>query len=159
MSKLQTTLFDDQRLTLSAALDLTAQSLIEYGQHYRHWAIAYSGGKDSTATVAAVCYLLATGRVPAPESLTILYADTRQELPPLHIAAMRMLDVLRQRGHRVIQVLPKLDDRYFVYILGRGVPPPNKKPASMPPNGAMKKTGKLFANPTRPRRKGESVRR
>ena len=125
MSKAQITLFDDQRLSLSAALDLTAQSLIEYGQHYRHWALAYSGGKDSTATVAAVCYLLATGRVPAPESLTVLYADTRMELTPLQIAAMRMLDTLRQRGHRVIQVLPPLDDRFFVYMLGRGVPPPN----------------------------------
>lgn len=125
MSKAQITLFDDQRLSLSAALDLTAESLIQYGQHYRHWAIAYSGGKDSTATVAAVCNLLATGRVPAPESLTILYADTRMELTPLQIAAMRMLGVLRQRGHRVIQVLPALDSRYFVYMLGRGVPPPN----------------------------------
>jgi DNA sulfur modification protein DndC len=125
MSTLQSTLFDDQKMTLSRALDLTAESLIEYGQHYKHWAIAYSGGKDSTATVAAVCYLLTTGRVPAPESLTIMYADTRQELPPLQIAAMRMLGVLRERGHRVIQVLPKMDDRYFVYMLGRGVPPPN----------------------------------
>lgn len=123
--KAQQTLFDDQRMTLDQALELTAQSLIEYGQHYRHWALAYSGGKDSTATVAAVCYLIATGRVPAPESLTILLANTRQELPPLYIAALRMLDALRERGHRVIEVLPRLDDRYFVYILGRGVPPPN----------------------------------
>lgn len=127
MSKAQITLFDDQRLSLSAALDLTAESLIQYGQHYKHWAIAYSGGKDSTATVAAVCYLLATGRVPAPESLTVLYADTRMELTPLQIAAMRMLGVLEARGHRVIQVLPELDDRFFVYMLGRGVPPPNNR--------------------------------
>lgn len=118
-------LFDDQRLTLADSIDLTAQSLIAYAANYRHWAIAYSGGKDSSALVAVVTHLIATGRVPAPETLTILYADTRQELPPLHLGALEMLAALEQRGHRTQVVLPKMDDRYFVYMLGRGVPPPN----------------------------------
>lgn len=121
----QATLFGEQRLTLADSLDLTAQSLAAYALDYRHWAIAYSGGKDSTATVAAVMHLIDTGRVPVPESLTVLYADTRQELPPLHIGAMQMLEALRARGVRTEVVLPKLDDRYWVYVLGRGVPPPN----------------------------------
>jgi DNA sulfur modification protein DndC len=55
----------------------------------------------------------------------VLYADTRQEIPPLHYGAMQMLDVLRTKGIDGRVVLPKLDDRYFVYMLGRGVPPPN----------------------------------
>ena len=45
----QTSMFDGQRLTLDDAIDLTRQSLIAYGLEYRHWAIAYSGGKDSSA--------------------------------------------------------------------------------------------------------------
>jgi len=57
--------------------------------------------------------------------LTVLYADTRQELPPLHIGAMRMLSDLSQRGVNTKVVLPEMDDRYFVYMFGRGVPPPN----------------------------------
>lgn len=121
----QSSFFDDQRLSLGDALDLTRQSLLVYGLDYRHWAIAYSGGKDSTATVAAVLYLLETQQLPTPASLTVLYADTRQELPPLHFGAMQMLERLRQRGVTTQVVLPKLDDRYFVYMLGRGVPPPN----------------------------------
>lgn len=125
MSRLQASMFDSERLTLADALDLTAQSLIAYAANYRHWAVAYSGGKDSSALVSAVTHLIATKRVPAPESLTVLYADTRQELPPLHLGAMQMLDALTARNIRAQVVLPKLDDRYFVYMLGRGVPPPN----------------------------------
>ncbi|MFG6097870.1 phosphoadenosine phosphosulfate reductase family protein [Leptothoe sp. ISB3NOV94-8A] len=68
---------------------------------------------------------LETGRIPQPESVTILHADTRQELPPLHNAAMNLLDKLRSQGFDTRVVLPELDHRYFVYMLGRGVPPPS----------------------------------
>lgn len=120
-------MFEDQRATLDGALMETAASLLTYGERYRHWAIAYSGGKDSSATVTAIVHLLETGRVPRPESLTVLYADTRMELPPLQIAAMETLRVLRERGVSTQVVLPALDDRYFVYMLGRGVPPPKNR--------------------------------
>lgn len=122
MTKLS--LFEDERLTLSDALDLTATSMQAYGAAYRHWAIAYSGGKDSSATVTAVVHLLESGRIPQPESLTVLYADTRMELPPLQISALSTLSGLERRGIRTQVVLPAMDDRFFVYILGRGVPPP-----------------------------------
>lgn len=121
----QPTLFDDQRMSADQALELTAQSLLAWGQTHRHWCIAYSGGKDSSATVSVVVHLIESGRVPAPESLTILYADTRMELPPLQSAAMSMLAELRRRGYRAEVVLPAMDDRFFVYMFGRGVPPPS----------------------------------
>lgn len=122
---LQSTLFDGQRLTLDDSIDLTRQSLLAYGDQYRHWAVAYSGGKDSTALVKTIVYLIERGLIPAPESLTVLYSDTRQELPPLHVAAMQTLAALKAKGIETKVVLPKIDDRYFVYMLGRGVPPPN----------------------------------
>jgi DNA sulfur modification protein DndC len=117
--------FDAQRMSFHDAVDLTAQSLMAYGPKYRHWAVAYSGGKDSSATVAAVVHLIESGRVKAPESLTVLYADTRMELPPLHAAAMEMLGALRAKGIETKIVLPKMDARFMVYMLGRGVPPPS----------------------------------
>lgn len=102
-------------------------SLAEYGQRYRHWVIAYSGGKDSSATVAFVAWAIKTGKVPAPESLSILYADTRQELPPLQQTAVKLLEVLRNDGFNASVVLPPLDKRFYVYMLGRGVPPPKNR--------------------------------
>ena len=120
-------LFEADRLTLDDAIDLSVASLNAYGERYPHWAIGYSVGKDSTATVAFVLWALAAGKVKAPESLHVLYADTRQELPPLQAAAMRILDLVRERGHDAQVVLPAMDDRFYVYMLGRGVPPPKNR--------------------------------
>lgn len=125
MSSKQPTFFDTERLSMERSLDITAQSLNAYGANYDHWAIAFSGGKDSSATVAAVVWLIRTGQVKAPKSLTVLYADTRMELPPLHATAMTILRELDALGINVQTVLPVMDDRFFVYMLGRGVPPPS----------------------------------
>lgn len=118
-------LFEEYRSNLDDAIETSLASLNAYGQRYPHWAIAYSGGKDSTATVALVAWALRKGLVSAPKSVTVLYADTRQELPPLQMGAMKLLSVLRSQGIQAEVVLPTMDDRYFVYMLGRGVPPPN----------------------------------
>jgi DNA sulfur modification protein DndC len=118
-------LFENDRLSLERSIELSAESLRHYGSLYRHWAIAFSGGKDSSATVTLVADLIEKGDIPRPESVTVLYADTRQELPPLHNAAMALMENLRERGFDTRMVLPKLEHRYFVYMLGRGVPPPS----------------------------------
>ena len=128
-SLLQTALFSEERLTLERSLQLTADSLNEYGERYDHWCLAYSGGKDSSATVAAVTWLIGSGRVRCPKSLTVLFADTRLELPPLHVAAMNVMAELSTRtlpnGSPITTrvVLPRLEKRFFVYMFGRGVPP------------------------------------
>ena len=118
-------LFEADRLTLDGALELSIASLRAYGERYRHWALTYSGGKDSTATVAFVTWAIRTGAVPAPESLHVLYADTRMELPPLQQAALRIMGDLQAYGYNTQVVLPAMDDRFYVYMLGRGVPPPS----------------------------------
>ncbi len=123
----QIALWESERLTMEHAIDLTTQSLYTYGARYRHWAIAYSGGKDSTATTVLVAHLIATGQIPRPETLTVLYADTRMELPPLHTCALTILRELEQHGIKTQVVLPELDDRFFVYLFGRGVPAPKNR--------------------------------
>lgn len=117
--------FDDDRLGLDDSINLSLDSLKVYGEQYRHWAIAYSGGKDSTATVAFVAWAIKSGLVAAPVSLSVLYADTRMELPPLQAGAVRLLEALRADGFDANVVLPAMDDRFYVYMLGKGVPPPS----------------------------------
>lgn len=87
-------LFEEERLTLLNSIELSAESLRHYGSFYKHWAIAFSGGKDSAATVTLVAHLLETGRVPLPESLTILYADTLA--PIVHWRVCHVWDWLLQ---------------------------------------------------------------
>lgn len=121
----QINLFSGQRMQMNESIDLTVQSLKAYGQSHKHWVIAWSGGKDSTTLVTLIAWLISSGKVPAPKSLSVLYADTRQEMPPLAYAAECIIDDLIYRGIDVRRVMAPLDRRMWVYILGRGVPPPN----------------------------------
>lgn len=114
-----------QRLQMTESIELTVQSLQAYGADHDHWGIAWSGGKDSSATLTLVIWLIDTGRIKPPKTLTVFYADTRQELLPLASAASRIMDELEERGIRVEVVMAPMDKRFMVYILGRGVPPPN----------------------------------
>lgn len=122
----QPTLFEGtKRLAYDDAIELTIQSLQAYGPHHDHWAIAWSGGKDSSALLTVIVHLIEVGRIAAPKSLTVFYADTRQELPPLAIAARQIMEQLAARAISCQVVVAPLDKRFLVYILGRGVPPPN----------------------------------
>src|SRR4051812_11007567 len=91
-------LFEGDRLSFQDSRRLSIESLNAYAARYRHWAIAYSGGKDSSALVTFVVWCIEQGLFPRPASLTVLYADTRMEMPPLHAAAMATLRTLRARG-------------------------------------------------------------
>lgn len=118
-------IFDSPTRSLSDSIRETADLLNEYGPDYDHWCIAYSGGKDSTALVTVVLFLLIADLVRPPKKLTILRADTRMELPPLDAAAEDLMARLRFDCYEARTVLPPLDDRFFVYMFGRGVPPPS----------------------------------
>src|SRR3546814_9604887 len=66
------------RQMVGEAMELTVQSLQAYGPSHRHWAVAWSGGKDSTATLTLLVALIRGGDVPAPETLTVFLAHTRR---------------------------------------------------------------------------------
>ena len=114
------------RMVSEEAIELTLQSLRAYWDRHEHVAIAWSGGKDSTATLTLMIHLIEAGELPRPARLFVFYADTRQELPPIQIAAEQVMALLRLRDWiEVVVVRAPLDKRFMVYILGRGVPPPN----------------------------------
>ncbi len=121
------TLFDGARQTLEEALEATALSLLAHATGHSHWAFAWSGGKDSTALWTVVNHLVQSGRVPAPKSMTVLRADTRLEIQPLWLVADGLAGQLSGRGVDVVEVVAPVDARFFVYILGYGVPPPHNK--------------------------------
>ncbi|ASW08106.1 phosphoadenosine phosphosulfate reductase [Rhizobium sp. 11515TR] len=123
---LQPSLFEgSKRLVYDEAIQMTLQSMQAYGPTHNHWVFAFSGGKDSTATLTVILHLIDAGRLQPPKSISVLYADTRMELPPLAIAAENLLNRLRARGIYCETVRAPMDQRFLVYMLGRGVPPPN----------------------------------
>ncbi|RKD18996.1 phosphoadenosine phosphosulfate reductase [Pelobium manganitolerans] len=127
MKAIQTNLFEgiSKRLQMNESIELTTQSLLAYGPKYKHWCMAWSGGKDSTTLVTLIVWLITSGRLKAPETLTVMYADTRLELTPLYFAAQQIMEELEELGITVKIVTAPLDKRFMTYILGRGVPPPN----------------------------------
>lgn len=107
-------------------VELTLQSLRAYWSEHQHFAVAWSAGKDSTTLLTMLVHFIDTGLLPQPECLWVFYADTRQELPPIQMAAEQIMAKLLLRNWiRVVTVRAPLDKRFMVYILGRGVPPPN----------------------------------
>jgi DNA sulfur modification protein DndC len=123
--KSQLNIFGTEPITVAESIDLTIESLKTYGPMHDHWAMAWSWGKDSTTLVTLVVQLINTGQIPAPKSLTIFAADTRMELTPLWLSAQVLKKQLEERGVRVEVVTAPIDQRFLVYILGRGVPPPS----------------------------------
>lgn len=123
----QTYLFSGRRIQMNESIELTVQSIQAYSSQYEHWAIAWSGGKDSTTLLTLVIWLLESAQIQKPKSITIFYADTRLELTPLSIAAHNIINQLHERGYNVRIVMAEMDKRFMVYMLGRGVPPPNNQ--------------------------------
>ncbi len=114
------------RMVHADAVELTLASLRAYWDRHEHIAVAWSGGKDSTAALTLLIHFIDIGELPQPERLYVLYADTRQELPPIQASAELIMDKLRERNWiEVIVVRAPIEKRFMPYILGRGVPPPN----------------------------------
>lgn len=123
--KEQLNLFGIEKITVGECIDLTIESLLEYGPRHKHWAMAWSWGKDSTTLVTLIIQLIKSGQIPKPETLTVFAADTRLELIPLWLSAQVLKKQMEECGVRVEIVTAPIDDRFLVYILGRGVPPPS----------------------------------
>lgn len=132
----QESLFGTRRSQMTDSIELTLASLQAYAADHAHWAIAWSGGKDSTATLTFVIWAIVAGKVPPPRTLTVLYADTRLEILPLWLAASRIREELEDKREALaaigVELLVRvvcapIDERILVYMLGRGVPPPNNR--------------------------------
>lgn len=121
----QLNLFGLKRIDFNEQMALTIDSLNVHGVKHKHWAIAWSMGKDSTTLLTLVVQLILTKQIVKPESLTVLCADTRMELIPLWLSAKKIIAKLEQLNIEVNVVTAPIDDRFLVYILGRGVPPPS----------------------------------
>jgi len=125
VSRKTRSLFPDARLQYDDAMAMTLDSMRAWGPNHSVWVIAWSGGKDSTTLLTVVLHLVSEGLLDPPERLIVCYADTRMELPPLAHVAQLLIDRLTSMGTEVRTVMAPMDKRFFVYMLGRGVPPPN----------------------------------
>ena len=96
------------------------------------WVITYSGGKDSTMTTQIVLETIAEQKKKPKKEIHILYADTRVEPPPVVNNAKIFLKKIgswakeKNLPVRTKILYPKLKDRFFVLMLGKGYLPPTR---------------------------------
>lgn len=98
------------------------------------WVIGYSGGKDSTTCVQLVWYALA--QLPPEQRQKRVYvisSDTLVETPVISGYITRNLEQINSAAQRdgmpfeAHKVIPKLDDTFWVNLIGRGYPAPSKR--------------------------------
>jgi DNA sulfur modification protein DndC len=109
-------------------------SLIQlYAEDERPWLVGFSGGKDSTMLASLIFdTVLFVPQAERKKPISVLCTDTRIEIPA--IAEMvegtlsRMQRFSRQNGLNIeVNLLkPPPEQSFWVNIIGRGYPPPNR---------------------------------
>ncbi|HEY3267052.1 MAG TPA: DNA phosphorothioation system sulfurtransferase DndC [Armatimonadota bacterium] len=113
------------------------QTLAEMTEIYladeRPWIIAYSGGKDSTAVVQlAYTMLFRLPEQSRTKSISVISNDTLVEAPPVaehlrsSLASMERAAIRDQLPITFAVTTPELKNRFFVKVIGRGYPAPNR---------------------------------
>jgi DNA sulfur modification protein DndC len=104
----------------------------EYSKSNSPWFLGFSGGKDSSALLKLVFIALKKLKK-RDKTITIIYCDTGIEIPIVRkfvYKALRKIsiEVLKNKIPIKIEIVkPKLQDTFFVNIIGKGYPPPTNK--------------------------------
>lgn len=128
-------LMDQESIFDKKSLDEFREDIrAQYLSDNRPWVVGYSGGKDSTATLQLVW--IALSELPRKElhkPVYVISSDTYVETPIIvdhidsnldHINRIAQQDKLPFEAHKVV---PKLDDTFWVNLLGRGYPAPSSR--------------------------------
>jgi DNA sulfur modification protein DndC len=122
---------NDSEVRTDFARQILAELRNAYLSDTRPWIIGFSGGKDSTCLMQFVYYMLA--RL-APEErhkpVYVLASDTRVETPSISLRIRTELSLVGAAAERdnlpvsTQVVFPKLNDTFWVNLVGRGYPSP-----------------------------------
>lgn len=104
----------------------------QYLQDNKPWIIGYSGGKDSTALLQLVWYVLKEfPQDRLTKKIHIVCNDTLVENPKIvewvdkSLAQMKQQAIIDKLPIIVQKTMPTLDDTFWVNLIGRGYPTPN----------------------------------
>jgi DNA sulfur modification protein DndC len=112
---------------------ISEEIIQQYKEDTRPWIIGFSGGKDSTTLLQLVFYALQ--KIPKKDlkkEVHVLCNDTLVENPAVVRYIDDTLDKIRRAGERydfpmqVAKVTPTLADSFWVNLIGKGYPSPNR---------------------------------
>ncbi|MDR3625232.1 MAG: phosphoadenosine phosphosulfate reductase family protein [Ignavibacteriaceae bacterium] len=101
----------------------------EYLKDNLNWSIGFSGGKDSSALLKLTFQAMLTTKK-KEKKINVVYCDTGVEIPIMAKLVDNTFKILRKEAKEYklpfncIKLSPKISDRYFVKVIGRGYPPP-----------------------------------
>jgi len=104
-----------------------------YTEDDRPWLVGFSGGKDSTMLASLVFDAVLS--VPAPQRkkpIAVLCTDTRVEIPAIAemvegtLSRMQRFSQQNDLNIEVNLLKPPAEQSFWVNIIGRGYPPPNR---------------------------------
>ena len=102
------------------------------------WVIGFSGGKDSTTVLQMVFYALSgLPKEKLSKEIHVLFNDTLVENPAIVKYVDEQLEKIKTAGKaelfkynpelfNVVKVMPKLEDTFWVNLIGKGYPSPNR---------------------------------
>ncbi|MBI4323909.1 MAG: phosphoadenosine phosphosulfate reductase family protein [Chloroflexi bacterium] len=120
-------------MAVSAYQDIKESLRNLYLEDERPWLVGFSGGKDSTMLASLVFdTVLAVPTEQRKKPISVLCTDTRVEIP----AIVEMVEGTLARMHKCSQqndlnidvnlLKPPPEQSFWVNIIGRGYPPPNR---------------------------------
>lgn len=114
------------------ARDVLEDLKAAYSEDARPWVLGFSGGKDSTALLQFVYYMLARlAKAQRQKPVYVLASDTRVEAPYISARIRQELRIIQAAAERdeiplsTHLVYPRLNDTFWVNLVGRGYPSPN----------------------------------
>lgn len=105
-----------------------------YAADRRPWVVGFSGGKDSTACLQLIYYALTQmPRSERSKPIYVLASDTRVETPRITARMRSELEFIQTAAEHdgvpiTTQIVyPKLNDTFWVNLIGRGYPSPTSR--------------------------------
>ena len=114
--------------------DIQSEIKEQYLEDDRPWIIGFSGGKDSTTLLQLVFYALLELQKEQPlrKEIHVLCNDTLVENPAVSRWIDETLRKIREAGEnygfpiKVAKVTPTLSDSFWLNLIGKGYPSPNR---------------------------------
>ncbi len=104
-----------------------------YKDDYRPWVIGYSGGKDSTMLASLIFEAIEKiEESDRTKEVAVVCTDTRVEIPAVvcrveeELNLMELYSSINRLNISTYLLKPPADQSFWVNLLGRGYPPPNR---------------------------------
>ncbi len=114
--------------------DIIEELKIAYLEDMRPWVVGFSGGKDSTALVQFIFYmLLELHQEKRHKKVFIIASDTLVEMPSIEDRIKKEVILIQQTAEKhnlpieVHRVFPDLNNRFWISLIGKGYPSPTTR--------------------------------